>query len=391
MGGPERVECVFWSGRTGAWQGRLVRENTLITSRGAGNIAAVLVLLGGWGVAIGFAQPRLTLSQERWDFGDVWHPESVTLALRVSNTGDAPLNIANVRSTCGCTVVQPAKKVLAPGEYMDVPVRFDTAGKQDRVTSSVIFETDDPQRPSVTLAIAGNVKRAIRREPLGGLVIRTLDGRPGQMGVVLLENLTEQPLQLQLTATSAPWLDVQVQPVVPGVSVQLVGRTREPLRPGESRRGSLRFSTGLTREPSFDLPVRVEALPLVYASPPAIMLDERISAQPTTRMVSLHYYGTREDFAITQTTSSSPLVTVRVLSTQPPTGGMAQLTPKIMRMVQTQLSLPGFADLPVEGVTVTFETNDPAMPRVDFIVTRERGVWEKIVYGEPAGPMVPAR
>jgi hypothetical protein len=133
------------------------------------------------------AGPKLVLSQDSWDFGSVWHPESPSLTLTVKNEGAAELKISNVRTTCGCTLVESGRKEVPPGQSTELKIRYNTQGKQDRVSSSVIIESNDPARPKLTFHITGFVKRVIRRTPLGGLVIRTLDPSPGQTGTVRLE------------------------------------------------------------------------------------------------------------------------------------------------------------------------------------------------------------
>ena len=60
--------------------------------------------------------PKIELSQPGWDFGKVWHLERPVFMLEVRNAGMAELRIDAVRTTCGCTVAQPERKLVPPGD-----------------------------------------------------------------------------------------------------------------------------------------------------------------------------------------------------------------------------------------------------------------------------------
>ena len=43
-----------------------------------------------------------------------------------TNTGNAPLIISNVKSTCGCTIPKKPEKPILPGESDKIQVKYDT-------------------------------------------------------------------------------------------------------------------------------------------------------------------------------------------------------------------------------------------------------------------------
>ncbi len=61
-------------------------------------------------------EPKITLSQDSWNFGTVRHLEKPEITLAISNTGTGELRIAKVSTSCGCTAAQPGKFNLLPGE-----------------------------------------------------------------------------------------------------------------------------------------------------------------------------------------------------------------------------------------------------------------------------------
>jgi len=72
-----------------------------------------------------------------------------------TNTGDAPLIISKVSSTCGCTVPKKPKGPILPGETGEIAVKYDTNRVMPiRKTITVLSNADTP---TVALKIKGNV------------------------------------------------------------------------------------------------------------------------------------------------------------------------------------------------------------------------------------------
>jgi len=72
-----------------------------------------------------------------------------------TNTGNAPLIISKVSSTCGCTVPKKPKDPIMPGETGEIQVKYDTKRVMPiRKTITVLSNADTP---TVALKIKGNV------------------------------------------------------------------------------------------------------------------------------------------------------------------------------------------------------------------------------------------
>lgn len=68
----------------------------------------------------------LALSGNHYDFGDVKKGEVVEHIYEVTNTGDNPLIISEVKPTCGCTVPEFTKEPIKPGQKGQITLRFDS-------------------------------------------------------------------------------------------------------------------------------------------------------------------------------------------------------------------------------------------------------------------------
>jgi len=99
----------------------------------------------------------LTFEKKLHDFGDLTGKETVSTALKYSNTGDRELVIKNVRTTCGCTAGVPAKMILAPGEESTVEVSFIAKGKRGKQRKPISFTSNDPKQRVQTIYITANI------------------------------------------------------------------------------------------------------------------------------------------------------------------------------------------------------------------------------------------
>lgn len=92
-----------------------------------------------------------------YDFGTVKQGVVVKRTFRFMNTGTDSLVIAEVKTTCGCTVPEWPKQPVPPGEKGEIKVEFNTAdkaGRQLRILR-VIANTDPPE---TILQMGGEIK-----------------------------------------------------------------------------------------------------------------------------------------------------------------------------------------------------------------------------------------
>ena len=128
------------------------------------------LLLLGMGVCADSAMaqdkfPIISSPEPRFDFGERDNSEKVVHTFKVVNLGTAPLEIKEVKTSCGCTVAELKKKVLQPGEDTDVQATFDLKGKQGSQTKHLTVFSNDPKSPAYKLTLQGQSVPAIKVEP----------------------------------------------------------------------------------------------------------------------------------------------------------------------------------------------------------------------------------
>ncbi len=86
----------------------------------------------------------MAFSVEQVDLGDLRQGKKAEHIFEFTNTGNKPLIIHNVISTCGCTIPQWTKKPVMPGEKGTIKVLFDSAGKIGRQNKLIIIRSNLP-------------------------------------------------------------------------------------------------------------------------------------------------------------------------------------------------------------------------------------------------------
>ena len=74
---------------------------------------------------------------------------------KFTNTGNAPLIISQVKSTCGCTVPKKPDGPILPGEEGEIQVKYDT-NKVNPIRKTITV-TSNADTPTVALKIKGTV------------------------------------------------------------------------------------------------------------------------------------------------------------------------------------------------------------------------------------------
>lgn len=72
------------------------------------------------------AQPRIEFKQTEIDYGEIEKGADGLRVFKFTNTGDAPLMIDSVYSSCGCTIVNKPKYAIEPNAVGEISVKYDT-------------------------------------------------------------------------------------------------------------------------------------------------------------------------------------------------------------------------------------------------------------------------
>jgi hypothetical protein len=116
-----------------------------------------IYLLGFFTIALSAQNSgaKIEFETETIDYGTIEKGADGIRVFKFKNTGDAPLIISSVKSSCGCTVPKKPEKPILPGENGEIEVKYDT----NRVNPirKTITVTSNADRSTVALKIKGTV------------------------------------------------------------------------------------------------------------------------------------------------------------------------------------------------------------------------------------------
>jgi Protein of unknown function (DUF1573) len=80
---------------------------------------------------------KIVLEETDVNFGEVTEGAVVKHTFKFKNTGNQPLLISDIRTTCGCTVPEWNHNPMPSGSIDKIDVKFNTEGKQDMQTKKI--------------------------------------------------------------------------------------------------------------------------------------------------------------------------------------------------------------------------------------------------------------
>lgn len=99
--------------------------------------------------------PHLSFAETEYNFGTLAPGDEAVHYFVFTNSGDKPLVIVNVRTSCGCMASEWSKKPVGAGAKDSLRVEYNT--KIKGLFSKIITVQSNALNPSVDLNIRGNV------------------------------------------------------------------------------------------------------------------------------------------------------------------------------------------------------------------------------------------
>ncbi|MEO8399338.1 MAG: DUF1573 domain-containing protein [Ignavibacteriaceae bacterium] len=103
--------------------------------------------------------PKIFLPETQHDFGKVKEGKVVDYTFQFINKGKAPLEIKDVKTSCGCTAALLSSKKIEPESEGTIKVELDTKNKSGKLTRTVAITSNDPEEPNKILTIIADVEK----------------------------------------------------------------------------------------------------------------------------------------------------------------------------------------------------------------------------------------
>ena len=84
---------------------------------------------------------------------------------KFKNTGDAPLKVSILRTSCKCAVPTIPEDGIPPGETVDIRLKWTPKNMMQEFSATAEIRTSDPERPVVVLKVLGPVIASVMADP----------------------------------------------------------------------------------------------------------------------------------------------------------------------------------------------------------------------------------
>ena len=199
--------------------------------------------------------PQIVCAETVFDFGERDNAGFVEHDFPIRNAGTLPLEIRNVRASCGCTAVKPSRNVVQPGDSAAISARFDLRGRNGMQTKTITVTSNDPEKPDLVLQLKGTAMQALRAQPSTLFFGRLEAGasRSRTFDVVSARG----PIQIVSSRTDNPGLVLKPVPIDPpgDGSVHRFELTLDASLPEGNVSGSAFVKTDKADQPELALPV----------------------------------------------------------------------------------------------------------------------------------------
>ena len=167
----------------------------------------------GAGAATGGPRPVIEVPATSKDAGSCEEGTVTHFQFTVRNRGQADLDVAQVKPSCGCTITQ-WDPVIKPGAQGTIHAQMNTQYFRGAVTKHLTIISNDPDRPLVELAITAHVVPLVNISPDPDALLTVTDKAATQE--FTLERSGGQPMKILQVIPYAPYLKAEAIPS-PGV------------------------------------------------------------------------------------------------------------------------------------------------------------------------------
>ncbi len=323
-------------------------------------VLAMLATVGLDATAQAQSGPRLVLSQREWNFGQIWTGDPCKIEIELKNTGDAPLKILNIKSSCGCAAAEPRKRELAPGEADTMTVTYDTNKNAKLVKQTITLRTNDPVEPEIRFELRGEVWNVFDAQPNAALAFGKVQPTSEKSKAIILTNNLKEKVSPKLgpIPANAPF-EVKLIEVEPGMKYRLYARTKPPLKLGNNQFFII-IETGVERIPEMKIGVSARAMDRISVWPESLRVVPS-QKKPGMRTVRINHPN-GQPLKITDIKCGLPSVRIQRMPAQRPTAYSE------FAAQQIRVHLPAFKDFPETGATLEIFTDDADPKFQKFVV-----------------------
>ena len=306
-------------------------------------------------VCLAQAAPHISFEASHFDFGKISADTKVSHRFKVTNTGQAPLNITRLNPSCGCTSTVLGKWTLAPGESTDIEVTFNPAGFRGLSRKSIQVVSDDPASPTSTLTFEADVVREIMPSTDSVFFQDLVRSIPRKASVKLVSG-TDRPVALtEAKAPGAPYLTAALRQDGKDAWVDITLDGRKIPAGRQLGADAVIVRTTNPKVPSITLTVQWEMRADVTADPLRVAWSEPAGKPLSSKVLLKQVDG--KPFRILSSKTTNPVLTVEGITKNA----------AARHEIEVVLSAEARPGLYTEKVVLTLD--DPNQPELELRVS----------------------
>ena len=290
------------------------------------------------------------------DFEVIMSGPVLTHAFELRNRGNAPLEIKQVKPSCGCTIAGSYPKTIQPGESGKFP--FSLASKKlnsGPFSKSIQIYSNDPATSPLRLTLKGECKHYVDRKPPGAYFGILWSTTP-QTKTVTLTNNTSEPMKPELKPVGdldKNKFDVKLEEKTAGREYLFHVTTKPPYPRGQVASVSYNVDTGLKEEPTITIravlsaPKRIDVRPSVVMQRATRPGAAQRAPQPSYFRVAIY---DEKPIKITEWEVDDPAITIK------------QTRKQEGKNYSFFVTIPKDHKIPATGRTITLKTDDEKEP-----------------------------
>lgn len=310
------------------------------------------LLLACAAVSLMAQAPIITFDKTHQNLGRLSGERKAAVKYKVTNTGNATLNITQVRPGCGCTYTMLGKWSLAPGESTAIEATFDPKGMRGLVRKTVEVVSDDPKTPAAILSFEAEIIQEIMPSVESVYFYQAPRAAPTR-SLVRYASGNGEGVQILEARSSAPFLSFQIRAEGKDQVLDVIFDGRKV--PKAQQRGvetaTVRFSNPRVNQLTLNIPWDLR--PSILAQPPEVVFQD-VAGKPLSQKLSLRQVDGHPFRLLSQRGSISGLVAE--------TSGQKAATQDITVLLPATLKAGRYSEL------LTFTTDDPDQPEIGIRV-----------------------
>jgi hypothetical protein len=301
--------------------------------------------------------PKIVFDSSVYNFGKVLSGELVKHTFVFTNTGDAPLEITDVRPGCGCTTAGTWDKRVEPGKTGSIPLQFNSARFSGTVNKPATVTCNDPAQGTLTLQITGTVWTPVEVSPTMAMFNVPGDAQTNDTKILKVLNHLDDPLSITEVTSSNPAFKTELKTVKPGKEFELYVTALAPFT-SRTAYASITLKTSSTNSPSLMASAYLTAQQAVTVSPEQIYLPPGPLKSVVSPSITIRNNGSNA-LAISDAKIDLPGAEVKVRELQPG------------KVFSLMASFPAGFELQVgQQLALTVKTDHPSFPQLRIPVVQ---------------------